>query len=92
MENNNILELFHHIHHGNDGHEVHYCGGKHHAIDPALDYTINHCPCGKHSINKKTALGHAVNEKLETVRVKIKFTEKCPAGGWHVENGKFCPI
>jgi hypothetical protein len=43
----NILYLFHHIHHSNDEHEVHHCGGKHRG----LDYKIRHCGCGKHRIN-----------------------------------------
>ena len=85
---NNILDLFHHIHHGEGGHEVHHCGGDHQKIDPKLDYTIKHCACGKHSINKEVVVGHATGAGLESIEVKIKFSEKCSAGGWHVESGR----
>lgn len=80
---NNILELFHHIHHKNNRHEVHHCGGKH----TGLNYTIKHCSCGKHSIDKEIAIGHATGCDLKLVEVKIKFTQKCPLGGWHLESG-----
>tara|TARA_Y100000310_G_scaffold179357_1_gene179329 strand:- start:5437 stop:5712 length:276 start_codon:yes stop_codon:yes gene_type:complete len=82
-----ILSLFHHTHHRKGNHEVHHCGGEHVKRNPKLDYTIKHCLCGKHSINKKYAIGHATNEKLKTMEVKVKFTEKCPGKGWHVESG-----
>jgi hypothetical protein len=78
----NILDLFHHIHHLKNKHEVHHCGGKH----KGLDYTIKHCKCGKHQIDKQIAVGHNSNNKP----VKIKFSEKCPFGGWHIESGKYC--
>ncbi len=84
---NEILSLFHHIHHKIDGHKVHHCGGKHKKINKRLDYTIRHCFCGKHSINKKVAIGHATNDNLKSLEIKIKFLEKCPWGGWHVESG-----
>jgi hypothetical protein len=84
---NNILFLFHHIHHNGNEHEVHHCGGKHNEIDPSVDYVITHCNCGQHSINKEEAIGHAANEQLESEEVKVKFTEKCPQGGWHLESG-----
>ena len=87
----NILSLFHHIHHNDDGHKVHHCGGKHVEIDPKLNYTITHCPCGKHSIDMETAIGHATDENLESIEVKIQFQEKCPHGGWHMESGKKIP-
>ena len=76
-----VLELFHHIHHFDGKHEVHHCGGNH----PGLNYTINHCKCGKHHIDKEIAKGHDwnMNEQL------VKFKEKCPQGGWHVESGIF---
>ena len=82
-----ILFLFHHIHHDANEHQVHHCGGKHKEIDPKVDYTIGHCACGKHSIDKEIAIGHAVNEQLEPAEVKVKFLEKCPQGGWHIESG-----
>lgn len=84
---NNILFLFHHIHHEGNKHQVHHCGGKHIDIDPKVDYTISHCVCGKHSIDKEIAIGHATNERLEPIEVKVKFTEKCSQGGWHIESG-----
>lgn len=75
----NILEMFHHIHHFDGKHEVHHCGGRH----KGLDYTINHCKCGKHSIDKEIAVGHdwEMNEQ------EVRFVEICPDGGWHVESG-----
>ncbi len=82
-----ILYLFHHIHHKSPKHEVHHCGGKHTRIDSELDYTIKHCSCNKHSINKERAIGHTINTNLEPSEVEIKFLEKCPEGGWHVESG-----
>jgi len=78
-----VLELFHHIHHENGEHKVHHCGGDHREIDPRLDYTIEHCPCGKHSIDKEMAIGHGV----DSIELTIKFKEKCPRGGWHLESG-----
>lgn len=83
----NILSLFHHIHHNNGKHEVHHCGGKHKEIDPALNYTIHHCACGLHAIDKRIAIGHATNGRMESVAYSIVFTEECPEGGWHVESG-----
>ncbi len=78
-----ILSLFHHVHHKDGEHEVHHCGGVHCEIDSTLDYTIEHCSCGRHKIDKEHAIGH----DTESAEVKIKFTEKCPDGGWHVESG-----
>lgn len=83
-----ILTLFHHIHHKDGRHEVHHCGGEHIKIDPKVDYIIRHCLCGKHSIDKEIAVGHATGEDLKLKEVKIKFTERCPDGGWHIESGK----
>ena len=81
---NEVLTLFHHIHHEDGEHEVHHCGGAH--ADVA--YTISHCPCGEHSIDKQSAVGHATDdEELEQVEIEIRFMEKCPDGGWHVESG-----
>jgi len=80
----NILYLFHHLHHSSDIHEVHHCGEKH----PATDYTINHCSCGLHRIDKQIANGDTIDENLNKRKVLIKFTEKCPQGGWHIESGQ----
>jgi predicted RNA-binding Zn-ribbon protein involved in translation (DUF1610 family) len=88
MNIENILSLFHHIHHIDGEHKVHHCGGKHREIDPAVDYTIFHCPCGKHNIDKEKAVGHATASDLSPIAVKIIFTETCPEGGWHIESGK----
>ncbi|MBU2442264.1 MAG: hypothetical protein KKA43_08065, partial [Nanoarchaeota archaeon] len=85
------LSLFHHIHHKNGKHAVHHCGGGHVKFDPKLDYSIKHCKCGKHTINEEYAIGHATDKNLESIEVKIKFTEKCPCGGWHVESGILAP-
>ena len=85
--NQEILSLFHHLHHSKNRHKTHHCGGEHVKTNPKLSYAIKHCPCGKHSINKKIAIGHATNKKLESVETKIIFTEKCPGGGWHLESG-----
>lgn len=82
-----ILYLFHHIHHKNGDHAVHHCGGSHVKIDPEIDYEINHCSCGKHSINKEIAQGHACGQEMEIIKVIVKFMEKCPDGGWHIESG-----
>jgi len=82
-----ILYLFHHIHHKDDTHAVHHCGGEHKKIDPKLDFTIEHCSCGKHRIDRETAIGHTTGPNLEKLEMKIHFTEKCPDGGWHVESG-----
>lgn len=76
---NNILCLFHHIHHVDDRHEVHHCGGDH----PDASYSIDHCGCGLHRIDRPTATGHDFLKNEITVR----FHEKCPEGGWHVESG-----
>jgi hypothetical protein len=88
MNLSEILSLFHHIHHRNGEHEVHHCGGKHREkVNPRLDYTIEHCACGKHRIDKKQAIGHASDDLLKPIEVVIKFQEKWPKGGWHVESG-----
>lgn len=82
-----ILYLFHHIHHNGKNHEVHHCGGDHIKVDPKMDYTIRHCRCEKHSIDKQKAIGHASNEILSQVEVMVYFREECPDGGWHIESG-----
>lgn len=80
----NILHLFHHIHHEDSEHETHHCGGKH----PGSKYKIEHCSCGKHIIDKEEAIGHASDKNIKPMEVKIRFTQKCPDGGWHIESGK----
>jgi len=82
-----ILSLFHHIHHIKDIHDVHHCGGKHVSVDSDVDYKISHCGCGKHQINKEIAIGHATDNNLYPIKIKINFLEKCPFEGWHVESG-----
>ncbi len=82
-----ILSLFHHIHHKDKRHRVHHCGDKHVNIDSRINYMIEHCSCGKHSIDQKTAIGHVANDCLDVVECNIVFTEICPDGGWHVESG-----
>jgi len=82
-----ILSLFHHIHHIKNKHEVHHCGGKHGLINPKVSYIMDHCSCGKHRINKKIAVGHAVDEDLRLIEIKVEFFESCPNGGWHAESG-----
>ena len=79
-----IISLFHHIHHNENCHEVHHCGGKHVGINPLLTYKINHCKCNKHRINVKEAIGH--NFKSEDIL--IVFNEKCKEGGWHIKSGR----
>lgn len=82
-----ILSLFHHIHHKEGVHEVHHCGGAHVQIDPTVNYTISHCGCGKHKIDKEIAVGHATGSNLDTEIIDIHFWEICPEGGWHIESG-----
>jgi hypothetical protein len=84
---NEILFLFHHIHHVKNKHEVHHCGGRHSASDEGLDYEIVHCKCGKHSINKEITVGHATSSVIQSIKIEVKFMEKCPFGGWHIESG-----
>lgn len=86
--NTEILSLFHHVHHTQNGHEVHHCGGKHVEVDPEVNYIIKHCKCGQHSINKKVAVGHATGKDLKPAKLKITFSESCPEGGWHIESGR----
>ena len=87
MNEQNLLSIFHHIHHKDHSHEVHHCGGAHVAVDPEVDYTVEHCRHGKHRIDKETAVGHASDKNLELIRVVAKFHEKCDEGGWHLESG-----
>lgn len=81
-----LLSLFHHIHHEGDTHEVHHCGGKHKGKD--VDYTIEHCSCGKHSIDKEEAIGHGTETGDDLLAVRVRFTQECPDGGWHIESGE----
>lgn len=89
-----LLSIFHHTHHeidskGKPVHEVHHCGGEHAKNDPTVDYTIDHCPCGLHTIDKQNATGHATAEDLDLLEVPVRFSEMCPSGsGWHIESGK----
>jgi len=80
MNKDNLIYLFHHIHHQDGEHKVHHCGGKHEGID----YEIWHCNCGLHRINKKIAIGHGTNQE----EIKVEFAEQCPEGGWHIESGE----
>jgi len=84
MNSEDLLYLFHHIHHRNGKHETHHCGGKH----PGAYYDIVHCSCGLHSIDQKTTHGDTITEDLQLKKVKLEFFEKCPDGGWHIESGK----
>ncbi len=82
--NENLTELFHHIHHNHENHKVHHCGGKHTGVD----YEIEHCSCGFHRIDKQVATGDTIDKKLQKRKVAIRFTKKCPDGGWHIESGE----
>ena len=88
---NEIISLFHHIHHEDGEHEVHHCGGDHVRVDAAVDYNIEHCGCGKHTIDKQIATGHDLDKNLELLEVDIQFKEECPDGGWHIESGEKAP-
>jgi len=84
MDKENLIYLFHHIHHEAGEHKVHHCGGQHQSKNPKLDYEIRHCQCGLHRINKKTAIGHGTNQE----EIEAEFLEQCPEGGWHIESGQ----
>lgn len=86
-QTNSLLNLFHHIHHEENEHKVHHCGGKHVLVDPTVDYSIHHCSCQKHSIDKQKATGHATDQYLNSLPIAIEFNELCPEGGWHIESG-----
>ena len=88
MQNQDIIMLFHHLHHKEGRHVVHHCGGKHREVDPDVDYTIKHCDCGKHKIDKERATGHATGADGLAFAVKVHFLEACPDGGWHIESGR----
>jgi len=80
----NLIYLFHHIHHNSDNHKVHHCGGKHNEVG----YEIKHCSCGQHRINKRLATGDTIDVKLDKIKIIVEFTEECPDGGWHLESGQ----
>jgi len=80
MNKDNLIYLFHHIHHEVGEHKVHHCGGQYEGID----YEIWHCKCGFHRISKKIAIGHGTNQE----EIKVEFSEQCPEGDWHIESGK----
>jgi hypothetical protein len=76
-----MLAWCHHIHHLSNGdHTVHHCGGDH----SKAKYTIRHCKCGLHSIDREyiVSIEHAVNE----IEVVLRFTSPCPEGGFHIES------
>jgi len=73
MTTDQLLALFHHVHHRPD-HVVHHSGGEHRDGHPM----VNHCTCGLHSID--------VQEHQQGGLV-IRFVDECPDGGWHVESG-----
>lgn len=83
-----ILYLFHHIHHRKNLHQVHHCGYSHSKINTKLDYSIYHCKCQKHCINKSIALGHTIDSCGKFLELRVVFKEKCPDGGYHLESGK----
>jgi len=74
---NSSLDHFHHGH--EDDRRVDHCGAPH----PGMEYTVGHCPCGKHKIDKLTAAGHGARRQ----EVKFIFPGKCPHGGRHLESG-----
>jgi hypothetical protein len=79
------LQYFHHVHHDLVPSEVEHCGGPHAVKFPRLDYTIEHCSCGKHAIDNGLALGH----DLTLRETAWRFVEPCPvlAGKFHMESG-----
>lgn len=83
LYNPEYLTWFHHVHFNTGETVIHHCGGGHVKMNPKLDYTIRDCSCGKHRIDKEIAIGHDIKMKIR----KVRFTEKCPDGGWHVESG-----
>jgi len=85
---NEVLALFHHIHHKNGTHEVHHHDGSHLKQDEKNKYEVKHCSCKKHSITTETAVSHMINKDLKPVEFLIKFSEKCADGGYHIESGK----
>lgn len=84
---NNILLLFHHLHHCQKGnktvHIVDHCGNAHAMRDKDVNYINVHCMHKKHFINKKRALGHDADMKP----ILFTFHEKCGTVGYHVESG-----
>lgn len=80
-----VLQHFHHVHHDVFPPAVEHCGGAHRRIDPRLDYTIEHCECKLHRIDKRRALGHDENMNEITWR----FEAVCPfrPDWYHMEQG-----
>jgi hypothetical protein len=74
----NPLLHFHHYHEELNW-EVHHCGKPHRG----LDYTVEHCIHGLHSIDQKNAKGHDENMN----EVWFRFLGECETGKWHVESG-----
>jgi len=81
-----VAQHFHHFHREESPPAVEHCGGPaHRARFPELDYEIRHCPCGRHAIDSRLAIGHD-----EDLRALVwKFSEPCPAvpGAYHLESG-----
>lgn len=84
----NPVHYFHHFHLDEDE-KVEHCGGPSHAwMDPRLDYTIVHCACHMHAIDRPVAIGRD-EELCETT---FRFVERCPYNPkmWHLESGTIC--
>lgn len=71
MNENNLIYLFHHIHHQSGEHKVHHCGGQHKGVN----YKIEHCVCGLNRINKKIAIGHGTDQE----EINVEFSEQRPS-------------
>jgi len=86
---NDVVSYFHHCYmeDHDTGPTVLHGGGVFAAVDPELDYVIEHCSCGMHAINDERGIGHD-----ETMRKTLfVFTALCRGdhrGWWHVESGK----
>lgn len=88
----NPIYYFHHYHideniKNPEQPAVEHCGGEHVKMDKDLNYTIKHCSCKKHAIDKQFAFGH--DERLE--KVLFIFSELCYGdhrGWYHLESGE----
>jgi hypothetical protein len=80
-----VPSYFHHVHHETSPPTVEHCGGPHVRIDPRLDYTLEHCACGKHVSDRKCVIGH--DEEMREILWYL--TEACPSdpSSWHLESG-----